>query len=193
MWFWFICSVPSLRKSSPCITLEGQAQSWRRGVQSLCRMLLASRLPSVKLLPGFCAALVRKAHHAACPTQHVRLMGSALSCCLFCSCGGAGASRRRPVGCSVGLTRWLEAADCGRFAILAWHISVMQMQESCRQHAALWFRCHVCLLSSGSHLQLPLACKPRQGDRKVCLDESKIIEELLLVLENDMRSLGAVG
>eukprot|EP00439_Symbiodinium_sp_Y106_P067885 s3228_g11.t1 len=39
---------------------RGRAQSWKRGVQSLCRTLLAHQLPSVTLLPGFCASLLNK-------------------------------------------------------------------------------------------------------------------------------------
>ena len=42
---------------------EGRAQSWRRGVQSLCRTLLTHQL-SAKLLPGLCASLVNKARAA---------------------------------------------------------------------------------------------------------------------------------
>eukprot|EP00439_Symbiodinium_sp_Y106_P069501 s3228_g11.t5 len=103
---------------------RGRAQSWKRGVQSLCRTLLAHQLPSVTLLPGFCASLLNKG-----PVRH-------------------GRDRLKAVlGFQDGLKMLAEAA-----------------------------------LPSSLALSL-------QDDRKARLDDSKIIRELLDLLEKDRQTV----
>ncbi|OLP85416.1 hypothetical protein AK812_SmicGene33593 [Symbiodinium microadriaticum] len=102
---------------------RGRAQSWRRGVQSLCRTLLTHQL-SAKLLPGLCASLVNKG-----PVRH-------------------GRDRLKAVlGLQDGLKMLAEAA-----------------------------------------LPSSLGLSP-QNDRKARLDDSKIIRELLQLLEQDRQTV----